>query len=136
MKNWPSWIFFCFFLIKISPNSYGRLDGSKFWCFLWFPVNLLLCVIKRYTVYITVMLPFARLDCLSGANWPIKMSGDNGWYHAGTKDTSKFKCNSNVIPRQIFKLKINRPGPFPQVKIFQTIGLASVSSISWEVYDN
>ena len=45
-------IFFCFILMKISPNLYGRLDGSKFWRFPWFPAIFLLCVIKRYTVYI------------------------------------------------------------------------------------
>ena len=28
------------------------MDGSKFWCFPWFPENSLLCVILRYTVYI------------------------------------------------------------------------------------
>ena len=37
--------------MKISPNLYGRMDGSKFWCFPWFPENSLLCVILRYTVY-------------------------------------------------------------------------------------
>ena len=37
--------FFCFILMKISPNLYGRMDGLKFWCFLWFPENSLLCVI-------------------------------------------------------------------------------------------
>ena len=42
---------FCFILIKISPNLYGRMDGSKFWCFPWFPENSLLCVILCYTVY-------------------------------------------------------------------------------------
>ena len=43
-------IFFCFISMKISPNLYGRMDGSK--CFPWFPENSLLCVILRYTVYI------------------------------------------------------------------------------------
>ena len=47
----PFWIFFCFIPMKISPNLYGRMDGSKFWCFPWFPENSLLCVILRYTVY-------------------------------------------------------------------------------------
>ena len=42
--------FFCFIPMKISPNLYGRMDGSKFWCFPWFPENSLLCVILRYTV--------------------------------------------------------------------------------------
>ena len=58
LKNWPFWIFFlqkkfffCFIFMKISQNSYGRLDGSKFWCFPWFSANFLVCVIKRYTVY-------------------------------------------------------------------------------------
>ena len=37
--------------MKISPNLNGRMDGSKFWCFPWFPKNSLLCVILRYTVY-------------------------------------------------------------------------------------
>ena len=45
--------FFCFIPMKISPNLYGRMDGSKFWCFPWFPENSLLCVILRYTVYVT-----------------------------------------------------------------------------------
>ena len=40
--------------MKISPNLYGRMDGSKFWCFPWFPENSLLCVILRYTVYVTI----------------------------------------------------------------------------------
>ena len=44
--------FFCFIPMKISPNLYGRMDGSKFWCFPWFPENSLLCVILRYTVYV------------------------------------------------------------------------------------
>ena len=57
----PNWIFFfkkifffCFIPIKISPNLYGRMDGSKFWCFPWFPENSMLCVILRYTVYLEV----------------------------------------------------------------------------------
>ena len=25
--------------MKISPNLYGRMAGSKFWCFPWFPEN-------------------------------------------------------------------------------------------------
>jgi hypothetical protein len=59
LKNRPFWIFFlqkknffCFILMKISPISYGRLDGSKFWRFPWFPAIFLVCVINRYTVYI------------------------------------------------------------------------------------
>ena len=43
--------FFCFIFMKISPNLYGRMDESIFWCFPWFPGNFLLCVIYRYTVY-------------------------------------------------------------------------------------
>ena len=38
--------------IMFGPNLYGRMDGSKFWCFPWFPENSLLCVILRYTVYL------------------------------------------------------------------------------------
>ena len=45
-------IFFWFIRMKISPNLYGRLDGLKFWCFLWFPEHSLLCVKLRYTVYV------------------------------------------------------------------------------------
>ena len=37
--------------MKISPNLHGRMDELKFWCFLWFLENSLLCVILRYTVY-------------------------------------------------------------------------------------
>ena len=44
------WLFLSFIPMKISPNLYGRMDGSKFWCFPWFPENSLLCVILRYTV--------------------------------------------------------------------------------------
>ena len=57
-SSWPYWIFFqrkrwffCYFPVKISPNLYGRMNGLKFWCFLWFPENSLLCVKLRYTVY-------------------------------------------------------------------------------------
>ena len=59
LKNRPFWIFFikkkfffCFIVMKISPNLCGRMDGSKFWCFTWFQENSLLCVIFRYTVYL------------------------------------------------------------------------------------
>ena len=45
-----------FFIMKISPNLYGRMDGSKFWCFPWFPENSLLCVILRYRVYFNKIL--------------------------------------------------------------------------------
>ena len=62
LKNRPFWIFFfikknffCFIFMKISPNLYGRMDGSKFWGFPWFPANSLLCVIKHYTVYILLV---------------------------------------------------------------------------------
>ena len=48
---WKKFFFFCFIPMKISPNLYGRMDGSKFWCFPWFSENSLLCVILRYTVY-------------------------------------------------------------------------------------
>ena len=47
---WKKKFFFCFIPMKISPNLYGRMDGSKFWCFPWFPENSSLCVILRYTV--------------------------------------------------------------------------------------
>ena len=54
--------FFCFILMKISPNLHGRMDGLKFWCFLWFPENSLLCVKLRYTVYITAKRKLERLQ--------------------------------------------------------------------------
>ena len=34
---------------------FGRMYGLKFWRFPWFPGNFLLCVIKRYTVYLLTM---------------------------------------------------------------------------------
>ena len=49
----------CLILMKISPNLHGRMDGLKFWCFLWFPENSLLCVILRYTVYQTIPFLFS-----------------------------------------------------------------------------
>ena len=63
LKNRPFWIFFfkkkkffCFILMKISPNLYGRTDESKFWSFLSFPGNFLLCLI------IQCVWPIRRLD--------------------------------------------------------------------------
>ena len=62
LKNWPFWIFFakknfffCFIPVKISHKLCGRMDGTQFWCFLWFPANSLLCVIYCYTVYISLV---------------------------------------------------------------------------------
>ena len=43
---------FCFIPMKISHKLCDRMDGTQFWCFLWFPANSLLCIILRYTVYI------------------------------------------------------------------------------------
>ena len=50
----------CFIPMKISPNLYGRMDGSKVWCFPWFPENSLLCVILCYTVYVYIWLLTAQ----------------------------------------------------------------------------
>ena len=50
-----------FIPMKISPILYGRMVGSKFWCFPWFPENSLLCVILCYTVYPLFFLNFSRL---------------------------------------------------------------------------
>ena len=52
LSFFESAIFFLFIHMKISRNLYGRMDGSKFWCFPWFTENSLLCLILRYTVYI------------------------------------------------------------------------------------
>ena len=55
--------------MEISPNLYGRMDGSKFWCFPWFPENSSLCVILRYTVYVkirTYILVTNKLALLTG----------------------------------------------------------------------
>ena len=35
----------CFILMKISPNWYGRMDGSNIWCLPCFSANSLLCII-------------------------------------------------------------------------------------------
>ena len=48
--------------MKISPNLYGRMDGSKFWRFPWFPENFLLYVILRYTVYLLFSCRYIYLD--------------------------------------------------------------------------
>ena len=42
--------FFCFIPIKISPNSYGRMDRSKFWCFPGFQKFLAMRNITLYSV--------------------------------------------------------------------------------------
>ena len=55
--------------MKISPNLYGRMDGSKFWCFPWFPENSLLCVILRYTVYMHQEQPRKILTVLIYILW-------------------------------------------------------------------
>ena len=44
----------CLIPMKISHKLCDRMDGTQFWCFPWFPGNLLLCVILHYTVYISV----------------------------------------------------------------------------------
>ena len=54
---------FCFIPMKISPNLYGRMDGSKFRRFPWFLENSLLCVILRYTVYEIVFHPKPTHHC-------------------------------------------------------------------------
>ena len=51
-ENWRFWnileffsqkkIFFCFIPMKISHKLCNRMDGTQFWCFLWFPANFLL----------------------------------------------------------------------------------------------
>ena len=77
--------FFCFIPMKISPNLYGRMDGSKFWCFPWFPENSLLCVILRYTV--TYFNPkrcglFGQLRRRGGSKmtlWEIVVSGSSNF---------------------------------------------------------
>ena len=57
----PFWFVFpkkkySFIPMKISSNLYGRMDGSKFWWFPWFPENSLLFVMLRYTVYVLNVL--------------------------------------------------------------------------------
>ena len=63
--------FFCFILTKISPNLYGRLDGSKFWCFPWFPANSLLCKIKRYLYSVSFYSKFLKKLTIIWENWKI-----------------------------------------------------------------
>ena len=55
-------IFFCFIIMKISPNLYGRMNGSKFWRFPCFPRNFLLCVIHITfnTVYVLKAKSYVR----------------------------------------------------------------------------
>ena len=54
-----SWKFFFFYfiLMKIISNLYDRMDGSNICCYPCFPANSLLCVIKRYTVYVSFQIP-------------------------------------------------------------------------------
>ena len=66
---WFWFWFFCFIPIKISPNLYGRMDGSKFWCFPWFPENSLLCVILSYTVYIVCAGKQKRIERFHTCNF-------------------------------------------------------------------
>ena len=65
--------FFCFIPMKISPNLYGRMDGSKFWCFPWFRENSLLCVILRYTVYQAI--PAKNAAFFKGHTFPMQSPG-------------------------------------------------------------
>ena len=63
---------FCFIPLKISPNLYDRMDGSKFWCFPWFLENSSLCVILCYTVYIDSKIRYLctyRLDAYKCLFW-------------------------------------------------------------------
>ena len=41
LQNTKPTKFFCFTPMKISPNLYCRMDGSKFWGFPWFPESSL-----------------------------------------------------------------------------------------------
>ena len=71
--------FFCFIPMKISPNLYGRMDGSKFWCFPWFPENSLLCVILRYTVYAYLDRYACLFARVGTANWSTKFASNLQW---------------------------------------------------------
>ncbi len=94
----PFWIFFfkkkfffCFIPMKISPNLYGRMDGSKFWCFPWFPENSLLCVILRYTVYI-ILRCFTKVKIINqGQKKTIKTNKPVCFYSCHDK-IWKSKC--------------------------------------------
>ena len=62
LKNRPFWFFFpwkkncfCLILMKISPNLYGKMDGSKFWCFHWFSL-LLSLVFSKFLAMRNIML--------------------------------------------------------------------------------
>ena len=77
--------FFCFIPMKISPTLYGRMDGSKFWCFPWFPENSLLCVILCYTVYNI----FWIIGFIATKNWVGQWPNDPrfhrpSWSHCST----------------------------------------------------
>ena len=83
--------FFCFIPMKISPNLYGRMDGSKFWCFPWFPENSLLCVILRYTVYI-ILRCFTKVKIINqGQKKTIKTNKPVCFYSCHDK-IWKSKC--------------------------------------------
>ena len=45
-------IFFFLIPMKISHKLCGRMDGSQFWCFPWFPANSLLCVTVQCRYYV------------------------------------------------------------------------------------
>ena len=59
-------IFFCFIPMKISPNLYGRMDGSKFWRFPWFLENSWLCVIQCifYSIFWLVWLQISNVSSI------------------------------------------------------------------------
>ena len=68
----PFWIFFskfffffCFIPMKISPNLYGRMDGSKFWCFPWLKWGWLI----YFMSVIWFMLPLWQTMALLRLDW-------------------------------------------------------------------
>ena len=103
--------FFCFIPMKISPNLYGRMDGSKFWCFPWFPENSLLCVILRYTVYIGLLL-ISKQNKFFEPKQKSQIHIDNVklFCHATSLKVSQFR-NNFFVSSVSFKKQTNTSRP-------------------------
>ena len=66
---------FCFIPMKIIHKLCDRMDGTQFWCFLWFPTNSFLCVIyiTLYSVSVISSISMNKLakkfQCSTLIDW-------------------------------------------------------------------
>ena len=98
--------FFYFIPMKISPNLYGRMDGSKFLCFLWYPENSLVCVILRYTVYLPIH--FCWINLLLKLSHTLHYCTSLYYFHMYVKEEKEWNPGS-IYFRCMFDARLFKP---------------------------